>query len=306
MADTLNGDGVVTVDGETTVLQTSWTETSDGEYEATYQAVYKTDNNTNLKATLALGWTKTVTYSISVGAQSMDGTISAGGKYDFPTIGNQKFPTTAFNSAAFRLNSDNFSAGGGASHYALKVTCGGDTTKACGWVTATADGSEVVVIFTSSTVVPVANRNVRITATPDEGSGSTTVLKYEFTVKKWFQYDRKESGSFEGLALSCQNDGGKLPTPDDLSPDGIPQVQGQSSPPRKVGALWPEWGTSLHVDWGGPYWPGIWSGGDVNKTEDIAALEIINKQIYESGVAGVIYPGSMINTNLPLARICRY
>ncbi|QME64443.1 inverse autotransporter beta domain-containing protein [Escherichia fergusonii] len=309
MAESLKKNAEVSVEHAT--LQKNWTESSEnsGEYIAEFAAG---EEGTDLKASLKWRtWNeeKVLTYYITPAEPAyMEGTITAGEKNDFPAIGDEKFPTTGFEGATFTLNSDNFSAGGGVGHYALKVTCGSDTTKACGWVTATADGSDVVVTFRSSTVVPVADRNVKITATPGAGSNSTTVLTYEFVIKKWFQPDIIPEGAFHNLATSCSERDGQIPLHDELSLRGL-SVTKDNPAVREVGSLWTEWGTDLQKSSLVKNAPAIW-GAQISGTEEehlASGLEIIGATIHWE-----TYPGSIIKIKYPssldkqLSRVCVY
>ncbi|QMA56810.1 inverse autotransporter beta domain-containing protein [Escherichia fergusonii] len=240
MADTLNKAGVVNVPN--TSLDIAWAETgTPGEYTATYTAGAA---QAGLKATLMLEWTKEVTYSISVGEKNMTGEISAG-SFTFST--SEKFPTTAFKGATFTLKANNFQDD--VSKYDLKVTCGSDTDS-CAEVSVRKKDGEAIVTF--GTDLPSSARRVKITATPNQGSNATTLLKYEFEVHNWFIW-AGINHNYTSAVATCNQDG-SLPTRPEL-------IDGNTMYLGRTGSLLGEWG-GLPADSLTEGTPLIWAAED--------------------------------------------
>lgn len=206
-------------------LDIAWAETgTPGEYTATYTAGAA---QAGLKATLMLEWTKEVTYSISVGEKNMTGEISAG-SFTFST--SEKFPTTAFKGATFTLKANNFEDD--VSKYDLKVTCGSDTDS-CAEVSVRKKDGEAIVTF--GTDLPSSARRVKITATPNQGSNATTLLKYEFEVHNWFIW-AGINHNYTSAVATCNRDG-SLPTRPEL-------IDGNTMYLGRTGSLLGEWGAA--------------------------------------------------------------
>ncbi|MBH2951073.1 hypothetical protein I5Q45_18595, partial [Serratia marcescens] len=193
-------------------LKAAWTESSTGEYQASYTAVA---SGSGLTATLKrTGWSREVASKVYVIAVPTFEAVIVN-DHQFPVSAG--FPLTGFRGATFTLK--------------LKDASASDFKWAANasWVNVN-DG---VVGFTGEGT----GSSVTITATPKTGGNAIT---YSFNLKKWFTSKGNQTMTWGQANMTCS-----LPRINELTNNPSRYVDGRWTPverSRAVGSLWNEWG----------------------------------------------------------------
>ncbi|EBO8100957.1 inverse autotransporter beta domain-containing protein [Salmonella enterica] len=210
----------VTVPNATLKTGSSWKDSGDGTYTATYTAeTMSTDNQATLKLS---GWTDSSTsekYAITLEDEAPASINTQVNAYTFTQTSEEgTFPTTGFTGATFTIVPKD---GKSATDYTW--------TSDASWVSV-ASG---VVKFTGTGT----GSKVTITGTPTSGQGK--IIKYSFTLNSWFINDGNTLLTWSDANTYCSSQSGySLPTVAQITL----HTNYTATTARGTGALWNEWG----------------------------------------------------------------
>ncbi|ELW3333431.1 inverse autotransporter beta domain-containing protein, partial [Salmonella enterica] len=220
----LTGDAGLLTTSTVTVpnatLKSSWKDSGDGSYTATYTAeTMSTDNQATLKLS---GWTDSSTsekYAITLEDEAPASINTQLNAYTFTQTSEEgTFPTTGFTGATFTIVPKD---GKSATDYTW--------TSDASWVSV-ASG---VVKFTGTGT----GSKVTITGTPTSGQGK--IIKYSFTLNSWFINDGTTLLTWSDANTYCSSQSGySLPTVAQITL----HTNYTATTARGTGALWNEWG----------------------------------------------------------------